>query len=407
MLRNRNFIILIIGQIISLFGSAIQRFSMSLYLLEFTGSAAAFSRILAISTIPYVICAPIAGSMADKLDRKKVMVWLDFISSAFIGLYSIVLFTGNDSQWFVGITMFLLSVTYTLYAPTVSATLPEIVSESELTSANGIVSQVGSIANFLGPVLAGILYSVVGIKAIVVFNGISFFLSAVMELFLRLPFHKKEKFRFSFRQSVAEMVETYHYVKTSKPMVYATIASFGMSNLSFSPAFTIVTPFVINLWLGLPSYVYGGIEAVVVLGMILGGFIITVCPKWFTMKRLPHVLFPMFPSFFAMAMVILLGKSAKFPIILVFALAGFVVFLSLGISNVISFAYIQSTIPRERLGKVSAFSTAIATISVAPGQMLYGQMIEWNVPLTVILLITASCNLLVTAFLYRRIKKLL
>ncbi len=407
MLRNRNFIILIVGQIISLFGSAIQRFCMSLYLLEFTGSAGSFSRILAISTIPYVICAPIAGTIADKLNRKKVMVYLDFISSIIIGFYAVVLFQGNDSEWIVGVTMFLLSVTYTLYAPTVSATLPEIVTGSELVSANGIVSQVNSIANFLGPVLAGILYSMVGIKVIVLLNGISFLLSAIMELFLQLPEHKKEKFHFSIRQSVHEMVETYHYVKTSKPMVYATIASFGMSNLSFSPAFTIVTPYVMNLWLGLPSFVYGGIEAIVVLGMILGGFIITIRPSWFTMKRLPAALFPMFPSFLAMALVVLFGQNAKWLIVFVFAIAGFVVFMSLGITNVISFSYIQSTIDRERLGKVSAFSTAIATISVAPGQMLYGWMIEWNVPLAVVLLITAFSNLFVTSFLYQKTKKLL
>ena len=53
-MKNKNFIIIVIGQIISLFGNAIQRFSMSLYLLEFTGSTASFSIILAISTIPYI-----------------------------------------------------------------------------------------------------------------------------------------------------------------------------------------------------------------------------------------------------------------------------------------------------------------------------------------------------------------
>ncbi len=73
-MKNKNFIIIAIGQIISLFGNAIQRFSMSLYLLEFTGSAAAFANILAISTIPYILFAPIAGMLSDKVNRKKIMV---------------------------------------------------------------------------------------------------------------------------------------------------------------------------------------------------------------------------------------------------------------------------------------------------------------------------------------------
>lgn len=406
-MKNRNFIILIIGQIISLFGSAIQRFSMSMYLLEFTGSAGSFSRILAISTIPYVICAPIAGTIADKYDKKRIMVILDLISSAVIGFYTIFLFTGNDSEWIVGITMFLLSVTYTLYAPAVSSSLPDIVTGDELVSANGIVSQVNSIANFLGPILAGILYSIVGIKLIVVVNGISFLCSAIMEMFLKLPHKKAEQFQFSFSQSIGDMMETYHYVRKSKPLVFATIASYGMSNLSFSPVFTIVTPYVMNLWLGLPSYVYGGIEAVVVLGMILGGMMITVKPGWFTMKRLSLVLFPMFPSFVFMGVAAMFGIKAKWMIAIVFAVAGLVVFLSLGISNVISLSYIQRTIPRERLGKVAAFSTAIATISVAPGQILYGQLIELDIAIPIVMMIVAMSNLAVTYFVHAKVKRYL
>ena len=84
-MKNKNFIIIVIGQIISLFGNAIQRFSMSLYLLEFTGSTAAFSNILAISTIPYILFAPIAGRLSDNVNRKKIMVYLDLFCSVLIG----------------------------------------------------------------------------------------------------------------------------------------------------------------------------------------------------------------------------------------------------------------------------------------------------------------------------------
>ena len=90
-MKNKNFIIIVIGQIISLFGNAIQRFSMSLYLLEFTGSTAAFARILAISTIPYIVFAPIAGKLSDSINKKKIMVYLDFFCAALIGVYAFIL----------------------------------------------------------------------------------------------------------------------------------------------------------------------------------------------------------------------------------------------------------------------------------------------------------------------------
>ena len=57
----------------------------------------------------------------------------------------------------------------------------------KLTSANGIINQVGSIVNFVGPILAGILYGILGIKIIVIINAASFLISAIMEMFLDIP----------------------------------------------------------------------------------------------------------------------------------------------------------------------------------------------------------------------------
>ena len=126
-MKNKNFIIIVIGQIISLFGNSIQRFSMSLYLLAFTGSTATFANILAISTIPYILFAPIAGRLSDKINRKKIMVYLDLFCSILIGVYAFILFKGNDSVLIVGTVMFMLSVCATLYGPAVTSSIPQIV----------------------------------------------------------------------------------------------------------------------------------------------------------------------------------------------------------------------------------------------------------------------------------------
>ena len=88
--------------------------------------------------------------------------------------------------------MFVLSICYTLYGPAVTAAIPQVVEEDKLTSANGIINQVGSVVNFVGPIFAGVLYGLVGINAIVIINAISFLLSAIMELFLEIPDVKTE-----------------------------------------------------------------------------------------------------------------------------------------------------------------------------------------------------------------------
>ena len=67
--------------------------------------------------------------------------------------------------------------------------------------------------------------------------------------------------------------------------------------------------------------------------------------------------------------------------------------LSLSLSNVLTLTFIQKQIPGNMLGRVSAFSTAVATISVAPGQILFGQVIDRGVPISIILIVSAICNI--------------
>lgn len=401
-MKNKNFIIIVIGQIISLFGNAIQRFSMSLYLLEFTGSTAAFARILAISTIPYIIFAPIAGRLSDNINRKKIMVYLDLICSAVIGVYAFILLKGHDHELIVGTVMFILSICATLYGPAVTSSIPQIVEEEKLTSANGVINQVGSIVNFAGPILAGVVYGLLGIKAIVIINAISFLISAIMEMFLNIPDVTKEdvesidnekviSMKF-VKQSCVDMKESFIYLKNEKKVILGIIASYALCNIFLVPILSIVAPYFINVFLGLPSEIFGIVEAVCVLGMILGGFIISVKPNMFSIKKVHYTYLPMIGGVIIIAT---LGFLKLNPYVLasIFAFGGLVIMLSVALSNVLTLTFIQKQIPGNMLGRVSAFSTAIATISVAPGQLLFGQVIDMGIPLGVILIITAIFNI--------------
>ncbi|WP_195468340.1 MFS transporter [Clostridium sp. D43t1_170807_H7] len=401
-MKNKNFIIIVIGQIISLFGNAIQRFSMSLYLLEFTGSTAVFARILAISTIPYIIFAPIAGRLSDNINRKKIMVYLDLICSVVIGIYAFILLKGYDHELIVGTVMFILSICATLYGPAVTSSIPQIVEEEKLTSANGVINQVGSIVNFAGPILAGLVYGLLGIKAIVIVNAVSFLVSAIMEMFLDIPDVIKENIENAdnekvismkfVKQSCVDMKESFIYLKNEKKVILGIIASYALCNIFLVPILSIVAPYFINVFLGLPSEVFGIVEAVCVLGMILGGFLISVKPDMFSIKKVHYTYLPMIAGVIIIAT---LGFLKLNPYVLAstFAFGGLAIMLSLSLSNVLTLTFIQKQIPDNMLGRVSAFSTAIATISVAPGQLLFGQVIDMGMPLGVILIITAIFNI--------------
>lgn len=173
-LYSKNFMILVIGQIISLFGSSIQRFALSLYLLDLTGSASLFATILAISMLPIVLVSPIAGILADRGDKKKWMVLLDTISGIILMIYALFIFQGRDYVVIVAIMMVLLSVISTLYQPIVNTCIPILVADDQLVRGNAIIQQVASLSNFLGPLIAGVLYGVLGIKGVIILNIISF-----------------------------------------------------------------------------------------------------------------------------------------------------------------------------------------------------------------------------------------
>ncbi|AWK51745.1 MFS transporter [Clostridium beijerinckii] len=399
-MKNKNFIIIVIGQIISLFGNAIQRFCMSLYILDLTGSAAVFSRILAISTIPYILFAPISGLLADTVNRKKIMVYLDFVSAALMAIYGVILISGRDNTVIVASVMFMLSVIYTLYSPAVTASIPQIVEKEKLASANGIIQQVGSIVNLLGPIIAGLLYSFIGIKMVVILNAISFLLSAILELFLDIPnLRVKEKFKNPLLKSITEMKKSFIYLKEKKKVVLGIIVSYALTNIFVVPILSIVTPYFINIKMNMPSSIYGFIEAIFVLGMIIGGLIITFKPKLFKMKKLHKTMYPMIIAMIIMGIATCLNTENKLLILALYSIGGFGIMLSLALSNIISLTHIQEEVRGDMLGKVSAFSTAVATVSVTPGQLFYGQLIDLNFSLFNILILTSIFSIGVVMFI--------
>lgn len=320
--------------------------------------------------------------------------------------------------------MFMLSICYTLYGPAVTASIPQIVKEDELTTANGIINQVGSVVNFAGPIIAGIVYGIFGIKVIVVVNAISFIFSAILEMFLDTPDvkveknlnkineneykskeHKEKIFSIQFiKESFIDMYNTFRYLSKEKKVILYIILSYALCNIFLVPVLSIIAPYFINVYLNLPSQIYGIVEAVCVLGMLSGGLIISVKPELFSIKKIHYTYIPMLSGVILMIFLPQL-QVTRIGIASLFGLGGLLIMLTIAITNVLTLTYIQKQVPENLLGKVSAFSVAVATVSVAPGQLLYGQIIDMGISLSVIFLLTAIANLLLIVYAKVKISK--
>ena len=378
-LFSKNFTILIVGQIISLFGSSIQRFAMSLYVLDLTGSATIFATILAISIIPIILVSPLAGSLADRLNKKKLMILLDVLSGSLLLVYLVVVTMNQDNIVLITFIMVMLSTLTTLYQPVVNTCVPLIVADEELVRGNAVIQQVTSLSNFLGPLFAGILYGFFGISGVIMINAVSFLISAGLEVWLTLPSTSQPIKSFSPTVFLEDMRESYDYLKGENKVVFRMLVTAGLYNMFLVPIFSVVTPYLIRMTYELSAQVYGISEAFISLGMIIGGGIIASRPHQFQIKMIYKPLYGITLMMFLMAISVFLFHQDIYSsqlAVIIFTTLGMLIMAMLGIANVLSSTYLYQAIKPSLLGKVMAFSSAFATLCVPMGQLIFGGLIE-------------------------------
>ena len=125
-LLSRDFVLLVAGQGISLFGNVMLRFAMSMWVLDETGSATIFASVLAISIVPTILLSPFGGVLADRVNRRTIMVALDAISAVLVLASAIVFATTGFHIVAIATMQVLLAVLGAFETPTVQAALPQM-----------------------------------------------------------------------------------------------------------------------------------------------------------------------------------------------------------------------------------------------------------------------------------------
>ena len=120
-LLSRDFVLLVAGQGISLFGNVMLRFAMSMWVLDETGSATIFASVLAISIVPTILLSPFGGVLADRVNRRTIMVALDAISAVLVLASAIVFATTGFHIVAIATMQVLLAVLGAFETPTVQA----------------------------------------------------------------------------------------------------------------------------------------------------------------------------------------------------------------------------------------------------------------------------------------------
>lgn len=179
----RRFIIIWSGQLISAIGSGLTAFALGVFAFQKTQSAMSYSLIILFSFLPSFILLPFGGVLADRFDRKKMMIIGD--AGAITGLLFIliVMLSGSIELWHIYIGVAMSSIFAAIHTPAYKAAISDLVSEELYSQASGLIQLAGSAQYLISPIIAGFLISVFDIKLVLTIDIITF-LIAVAAVFM-------------------------------------------------------------------------------------------------------------------------------------------------------------------------------------------------------------------------------
>ncbi len=376
-LKNKNYTLVLLGRFVSEFGTYMQSFALSLYVLEKTGSAAMFSLVMVVSIIPRIILMPFAGVLADRFSRKKMVVAMDILSGlSVLFIVGIYLINYDLSLVWIYIIVVILNVISVFFSPAMGSMIPDIVEKDKLADANSLMGIGEGINAVLVPIVAGILYSTFGIAVIMAVNGISFLISALSESFIKLEKEslEAEEDRESFFKSFKSGLT---YLK-GMPEFVLMIAITVIANFAVGPLFSIALPVVVLQDFGLPETTYGIIAALMPIGLFLGPLLASKIIKKFHYSKIISVL--LIADGILCLLIAICAIKGIFPNIY-YNIAGLIVLVNIILITIIWINLSATTarqiiVPGNMQGRVFAVAGMFSMIASPFGQALMGILLD-------------------------------
>jgi len=396
---------MVLGQVVSVFGASLLRFALSLHVLEVTGSEVMFASLIALSSIPLLL-GPVGGAIADRFNRRDLMVIFDFSSSAIIFSLLLLLPVMRNSVVLIGIVMVLLSTISALYTPAVTASIPLLVDEKKLVGANGIVQAVQALSHVAAPVLGGVLFNIMGVQRLVVFSCAAFFLSAVMEIFIKIPFEKRELYGHIVPAVVRDMKEGFIYVFKQSFILKSMILA-ALLNLILTPIIIVGAPIIFYKTMQSGNLLYGIGMGTINFAAILGALTVGIFAKRIKINTLYRLILGIAVLLMPIALSVMpfmLGLGL-YPPFMLFMLCVVPIAMILTITSIFVITAVQKKTSNEYLGKVMAIMMAVAQCTSPVGQFVYGILFREFSNTVYIPILLVSVVMLALSLLSRKMLK--
>jgi len=265
--QKRNISLLWLAQIISAAGDAIYQIALFWLVLDITGSSTTTGLIAMAAFLPAMLFGLYAGVIADKYNRKLILIFSNLSQALTVIVIPIILYFGYDNMLLIGILAFVRASFSTFFPPALNALVPMITSKDRLVRVNSILAISGQLAYLIGPLAAGLILSIVSIQYLFVIDSTSFIIAILILLFIISP--TKVKISDEQISSIKEIFSGIQYVKQHKPLgllfILTIINNFFIMGMAFVGMLILVKDA-----LGGTASQYAFVEAGLALGMLIG-----------------------------------------------------------------------------------------------------------------------------------------
>lgn len=365
-LWNKDYVLLLQGMGVSQFGDILYSLAISYYVYNQTGSTFLMSLIASISMITRTVLLPFSGAIVDRLNRKKIVVWMDLIRGGIMLLFAYLSYKQQLSTSLILICSVICATCNTLFSPAVNTIIVDILNKTTLVQGQSIYNGTRSTIDLIGNSISGAIVAFFGISPIILLNGLSFLISGITECFINVPLSEKTG-RLSVKTIIRDVLEG-GKLSITLPLLNKFMMTSILCNIFCSGISAMLLPLSLSKGLSLNEYgIYlSGISAVGILSsFFMGIFKIKSSHKFNTMIYM-----------FILSNLFMIGSmvfSNKWGYMLFFI-------LSTGtniIANSIFNASFMIAIPKENRGTIFGFMASCGSLGAALSTTLYGFLGEY------------------------------
>lgn len=359
----KKFLLLWMGQLIAAIGGGLTSFGLGVYVFEKTRSAAGMALVTLLGFLPTLVLSVPAGVLADRHDRRLLMMLGDGFSGLGVLYILICIMRGEASLFQICIGVFVSAVFSSLLDPAYKATVSDLLTEDEYSKASGLVSLAGSARYLVSPVIAGILLSVSDIKLLLVIDICTFILTVISTFAVRRGI-KSEKCpeELSFKES---MKDGWNAIRKRRGVFMLVIVS-SLLTLFIGVFQILAEPMILSM---ADAKTLGIAETICASGMLVSSLYLGI-------RGIKAGYVKILSLSLALAGVCILGFGSLHSIVFI-TLSGFGFFMMLPFANNCLDFLVRTNIPTELQGRVWGIVGFLSQIGYVIAYGCSGIMADW------------------------------